>query len=261
MTVNHLNCLVFANGKIRALTTLRTPSLPEAGNTALHVCENPAAVLENRRLLAGMSLPLEQWVLPDQKHTNHIERVYAADRKKGAFEPQSAIEKTDGLYTTDPGTLIGVFTADCLGILFADPMTGLVGAVHSGWKGSVQGIVQVFIDALKKDGLFHPESLQVYFSPSLMQSSLEIGPEVAVQIEEMAKTHEIDLEGILVPGEGDRSFFDNQELNIRLLKKNGLPAANIHPSLIDTKTSPYGFSFRRDGRTCGEHFSCIWIEA
>ena len=260
MTVHHLNRIVFSNQIIHGVFTLRTPDAPEKGNLALHVCQDPNEVKKSRKLFAKDSLPLENWCLPWQKHTASIKRVFYGDRGKGAYQAHDSILETDGLYTTDPGLLIGVFTADCLGILFADPSIPLVAAVHSGWKGTVQAITLNLIEQLKKDGLFHPESLHVYFSPSLMPSSLEVGPEVVSQIEEMAQDKGLDLKGCILPGKGDRSFLDNQKVNVRMLESEGIPSSNIHLSNMDTKTSPYCFSYRRDGKQTGEHFSAIWID-
>lgn len=260
MSIHHLNRMVFTNQIIHGVLTLRTPDAPEKGNTALHVCLNPDDVMASRRLLAKDTLPLDQWCLPWQKHTAHTERVSRKDAGKGAFKAEDSVLETDGLYTTDPGLLIGVFTADCLGILFADPSVPLAAAVHSGWKGTAQAITLNLIETLKKEGLFHPESLHVYFSPSLMPSSLEVGPEVVDQIEQMARNKNLNIEGCILPGQNDRSFLDNQQVNVRMLESQGIPAKNIHVSSLDTRTSPYGFSYRRDGKQTGEHFSCIWID-
>lgn len=260
MSEKHVNCLAFARKNVQARMTLQTHGAPEAGNTALHVCQNPKSVMENRLVLARQTLPLDHWVLPWQKHTANIARVHQSDWKKGAFEAESSIMETDGLYTTDPDTLIGVFTADCLGILFLDETLPLAGAVHSGWKGTVQAIVLRMIEALQQDGLFSAETLHVYFSPSLMPSSLEVGPEVVSQIEEMALREHLDLEGCITPGQGDRSYLDNQVINVRMLEACGIPSDHIHQSNLDTKTSPWCFSYRRDGKECGEHLSCVWID-
>lgn len=260
MTVHHLNRLVFSDQIIHGCFTLRTPDAPESGNLALHVCQDPLDVMENRRRLQKDTLPLEKWCLPWQKHTATVARVTKADAGKGAFDAENSILETDGLYTTDPGLLIGVFTADCLGILLEDPTIPMVAAVHSGWKGTAQAILLRLLDALKQDELFHPETLQVYFSPSLLVHSLEVGPEVIDQVCEMAQVNRLSLEGCIHPGQADRSFLDNQLVNVRMLESQGIPPQNIHLSNLNTKTSPYGFSYRRDGHKTGEHFSCIWIE-
>lgn len=265
MNIKNLNGFLFKLSsspyQIRGAISLRTSQAPEQGNLALHVCQNPQDVLENRKIWQTQTLPLEQWVLPWQKHTANVKRIFSSDQGKGAYEATSSILQTDGLYTTDPNTLIGVFTADCLGILMADPTIPVIAAVHSGWKGTAQAITIQMFEALKEQNLFHPENLHLYFSPSLMASSLEVGPEVVDQIQEMAKKHDLDLRECILPGKADRSYLDNQRLNMRMALAYGIPIKNLHASNLDTKTNPYGFSYRRDGKKTGEHFSCIWIES
>ncbi len=265
MDAENLNALFFNRRnslyQIRGAFSLRTLDALEQGNLALHVCQNPESVLKNRKIWQAQTLPLENWVLPWQKHTARVQRIYAYDQGKGAYDATSSILETDGLYTTDPYTLIGVFTADCLGILMADPNVPVIAAVHSGWKGTAQAITIQMLEALKKDGLLNPKTLHLYFSPSLMRSSLEVGPEVIDQIQSMAKQYNLDLQGCVLPGPNDRSYLDNQLLNMRMALAYGIPIENLHASNLDTKTNEYGFSYRRDRKKTGEHFSCLWIES
>lgn len=265
MYAKNLNALLFSkrhsHHQIKGAFSLRTLQAPEQGNLALHVCQNPQDVLKSRMIWQNQTLPLENWVLPWQKHTARVQRVYASDQGKGAYEARTSILETDGLYTTDPNTLIGVFTADCLGILMADPSVPVIAAVHSGWRGTAQAITIQMLEALKKDGLLHPKTLHIYFSPSLMTSSLEVGPEVVEQIQEMANCYGLNLQDCIFPGQNDRSYLNNQAVNMRMALGYGIPLENLHASNLDTKTNPYGFSYRRDGKKTGEHFSCLWIES
>ena len=264
MYAKNLNTLLFkkrdSHYQINGAFSLRTLNAPEQGNLALHVCQNPQDVLKSRLIWQNQTLPLENWVLPWQKHTATVQRVYESDQGKGAYEADTSILETDGLYTTDPNTLIGVFTADCLGILMADPSVPVIAAVHSGWKGTAQAITIQMLEALKKDGLLHPKTLHIYFSPSLMTSSLEVGPEVIEQIQNMANFYNLDIRDFIIPGQGDRSYLDNQAINMQMASSYGIPLENLHASNLDTKTNSYGFSYRRDGKKTGEHFSCLWIE-
>ena len=260
MNRNSLIQNAFSCGKIRGGFTRRDIDAPEYGNTALHICISPEDVMINRNAIAQETLPLESWVLAGQKHTNHIVRVTKADRSKGAFDAQTAFQNTDGLYTTDPDVLIGVFTADCIGMLLYDPTIPLVAAVHSGWKGTVQAILSVLLKELQSQNLLHPESLQIRFSPSLMKDSFEVGPEVVSALQEMAKKENSSIDDAFFEGEGDRSFVDHQLIQKKILEAYGIPEENMHFSDQDTKTSPDCFSYRRDGRLCGEHFSWICID-
>ncbi len=241
--------------------TYRTASLYEYGNMAMHISRDPEKIAENRTLLASQTLPLSRWVLADQKHTANIARISEADAGRGAFSMEDAIACTDGLYTTESDLLIGVHTADCLGIVLLDPAIPLAAVVHSGWKGTCQAILLRMLEALKTDNLLHPDTLQAYFAPSLLQSDLEVGPEVIEQIEAMAKREGLDASLYIEKGEGDRSFLDNQGLNIAMLEKFQVPADNIHPSSLSTKKEPSCFSYRRDSRFGGEHFTFAWIQS
>lgn len=261
MNRNHLNLEPFSCSAIHGGYTLQTPEVPERGSLALHICDNPEDVLNARALLAQDTLPLDHWVLAWQKHTGRVVRVSAQDRGRGALEAESSILETDGLYTTDPDVLIGVFTADCLGILLYDPAVPFVAAVHSGWRGTAQAILIHLLEALKKDGLLHPATLQVRFSPSLMKDSFEVQEDVVEAFEKMAKEYDLDLSDVIFPQKNGRFLIDHQALQIHMLQKYGIPAENIHLSSTDTKTSPECFSYRRDGRNCGEHFSWIYIDS
>jgi len=145
---------------------------------ALHVCQDPVAVLENRRILADQTLPLDHWALPWQKHTANSHRVTAAERGRGAADKDTSIMDVDAVWTTEPDTLVGVFTADCVGLLVADPGIPLVACIHSGWKGTAQAITLKTMRELISVGGLDPARAQAWFSPSILQDSLEVGPEV-----------------------------------------------------------------------------------
>lgn len=226
---------------------------------ALHICKNPEDILINRQTLAKNTLPLSQWVLPGQKHTANIRRVTQADAGKGSRDKETAIENTDALYTTEENLLIGVFTADCLGIVLADETIPLVCTVHSGWRGTAQAILHKTLVKLKEEGLLHPETLQVYFSPSLLKASLEVGMEV---IEAMKPLEEIDInvDAFHSPELLGKCFLDNQGLNIQMCLNMGIPKQNIHPSVLDTKKEAQCFSFRVERENMGEHFTYAFIK-
>ena len=73
---------------------------------------------------------------------------------------------SDGMVTSVPGVLISVHVADCIPILFADPIAHLVGAVHAGWKGTVGNIVERTVSVLQSHGS-SPENLLVAIGPHI----------------------------------------------------------------------------------------------
>lgn len=235
---------------------------PDQNNMALHVCNDPQGVLENRRQLEKETLPLDRWALAWQKHTDQFYHVTHKDIGKGAFDKHTSILNVDALYTTEPEILIGVFTADCLGILVYDPTTPCVCTIHSGWKGTVQKITDKTVSHLIQKQLLHPQTTQVYFGPSLQFDSLEIGQDVIEQIQ----TIDMDTAPFLKRISDDKALFDNQGLNIQMLKDLNIPLENIHPSSYDTlKDTQDTFSYRMNNRLkefpkCGEHFIYGYIQ-
>ena len=235
---------------------------PDQNNMALHVCNDPQGVLENRRQLEKETLPLDRWALAWQKHTDQFYHVTHKDIGKGAFDKHTSILNVDALYTTEPEILIGVFTADCLGILVYDPTTPCVCTIHSGWKGTVQKITDKTVSHLIQKQLLHPQTTQVYFGPSLQFDSLEIGQDVIEQIQ----TIDMDTAPFLKQISDDKALFDNQGLNIQMLKDLKIPLENIHPSSYDTlKDTQDTFSYRMNNRLkefpkCREHFIYGYIQ-
>ena len=235
---------------------------PDQNNMALHVCNDPQGVLENRRQLEKETLPLDRWALAWQKHTDQFYHVTHKDIGKGAFNKHTSIMNVDALYTTEPEILIGVFTADCLGILVYDPTTPCICTIHSGWKGTVQKITDKTVSHLIQKQLLHPQTTQVYFGPSLQFDSLEIGPDVIAQIQAI----DMDTTPFLKRISDDKALFDNQGLNIQMLKDLKIPMENIHPSSYDTlKDTQDTFSYRMNNRLkefpkCGEHFIYGYIQ-
>ncbi|MCF0260814.1 MAG: laccase domain-containing protein [Erysipelotrichaceae bacterium] len=255
----HVSKAEICTGRIHGGITMRDLSAPENGNQALHVCQNPEEVLKNRRALAEETLPLERWALIWQKHTDNFVRVDSSHAGRGALDKNDSIMNADAVYTTDPEVLIGVYTADCLGLLLCDESTPLVGAIHSGWKGTVRNIVYKTLRYLLEENLVHPETLQVFFSPSIGYDSFEIGPDVREQLLESGKEIGLDYSDLFKKGEEDRWFADHQAMNLRVLHLLGIPEQNIHSSSTDTKTTDTAFSFRRDQSCTGEHFTYGWI--
>lgn len=254
--------IVWNQNIIYGATTLKDAQKPDQNNMALHVCNDPKGVMKNRFELEKETLPLDHWALPWQKHTANYYRVTKNDLTKGAYDKESSIMDVDALYTTEPEILIGVFTADCLGILLIDESTPCLCVIHSGWKGSVQMITRKTVCHLIQEGLLHPENTKAFFSPSLQVSSLEIGMEVVEQIQDLP----MDTAPFLHPLSKEKALFDNQGLNAKMLMDLGIPKENIHLSDMDTLTDAQNcFSYRRNNRTrefpkCGEHFTFGYIK-
>ena len=84
--------------------------------------------------------------------------------------------KADAIVTSTPGIAIGILTADCAPVLFADPSAGVIGAAHAGWKGALAGVTDSTIAAMEKLGARRDHILAV-IGPTISQASYEVGPD------------------------------------------------------------------------------------
>jgi len=90
--------------------------------------------------------------------------------------PLSARPKADALVTQTPGVTLGILTADCAPVLFADPAAGVIGAAHAGWKGALGGVLQATVTAMENLGA-RRQDISAALGPCIRQASYEVGPE------------------------------------------------------------------------------------
>ncbi len=129
--------------------------------------DDPAAVAENRARSMAALAPGVRLVTLAQIHSAAIHTVGAGwdfgTRKDG-----------DGLVTALAGVALGVLTADCAPVLFADAESGVIGAAHAGWKGAVAGVLENTIAAMAKLGA-RPGRIAAAIGPAISQSNYEVG--------------------------------------------------------------------------------------
>jgi hypothetical protein len=130
----------------------------------------PGRVAENRaRMCAQLGLPPDRLVSLYQIHSAEVVTVEA---------PFAAAQrpKADAMVTRVPGLALGIATADCGPILFADPENGVVGAAHAGWKGALTGVIGATVAAMEALGARRHQIVAV-LGPTISQTSYEVGPD------------------------------------------------------------------------------------
>ena len=88
--------------------------------------------------------------------------------------------KADGFVTTKPGIGLGILTADCTPVLFADRIHPVIGAAHAGWRGALSGVTSAVIDSMVSLGA-RRETIMVAIGPTISQENYEVGPELHAQ--------------------------------------------------------------------------------
>lgn len=81
--------------------------------------------------------------------------------------------EADALATATPGLLLGILTADCVPVLFADQKAGVVAAAHAGWKGALAGVTDSAIEAMEALGA-RRENIAAVTGPCIQQVSYEV---------------------------------------------------------------------------------------
>ncbi|PSL41453.1 hypothetical protein B0H99_102137 [Planomicrobium soli] len=226
---------------------------PEAGNMALHVCEDPEAVLGNRRnLAASLNIQLEDFICANQTHSANFQKVTLAHKGMGAERVETAIKETDALYTYDSNILLTSFSADCVPVLFCHQSTGLIGAVHSGWQGTVKEITLKLFEYLQQAESCPPEDFHVQIGAALSQEKFEVDEDVYLQFKNLGYAEEF----IYFNGKTRKYHIDNQLAVQKQCELAGIPLEQITVDRTCTFVSPEGFSYRQN-RNSGRHLSFI----
>jgi polyphenol oxidase len=132
--------------------------------------DDPEAVRENRRrAMKQFELSPEALVTLYQVHSPTVVEV------EQPWRPGSA-PKADGMVTAKRGLALGILTADCAPVLFADPEAGVIGAAHAGWRGAFTGVLEETVAAMKRLGAT-PGNIRAAIGPCIAQGSYEVGPE------------------------------------------------------------------------------------
>jgi polyphenol oxidase len=135
-------------------------------NVGLGSADDPLAVAENRRRAVGAVAPGAALTTVFQIHSPEVVVATAA-------WPDDARPHADALVTDRPGLALGILTADCAPVLFADIQAGVIGAAHAGWKGAIAGVTDAAIAAMEALGA-RRERIAAVVGPCIAQSSYEV---------------------------------------------------------------------------------------
>ncbi len=170
-------------------------------NVGLGSDDDRTAVIENRQRVVDAVLPGAQLCTLFQVHSADV--VILDGPPVEANRPRA-----DAMVTNRPGLLLGVLTADCGPVLFADEAAGVIGAAHAGWKGALGGVTDATIAAMEKLGA-QRDRIVTAIGPCIAQASYEVDEGFLVRFAEAnpenerffkaGRTghHQFDLEGYI----------------------------------------------------------------
>ena len=214
--------------------------------------DEDARVRENiHRMASVLGTDEAHMVLTKQTHTTNVRVVTAADAGYGVVR-ERPYDDVDGLITDVPGLALGIFAADCVPLLFVDPVHHVIGASHSGWRGTAMGIAAKAVAAMCREFGCDPAGIRAAIGPCIGLCCFEVGPEVP---EAMRNALGADAEPFFEP-RGEKYHVDLKGLNRLWLERAGLSEIDVCPDC--TKCQPERFwSHRAVGNQRGSQAAII----
>ena len=183
--------------------------------------DDPGNVAENYAILANaLGFSLENLVLTRQVHGDIVRVVTKADH---VSLDHHDYPESDALVTCDPGTALVVFTADCTPILLHDPVTGAVGAIHAGWRGTALDIAGKTVEKMVAEFGCRPENIRAAIGPNLSVCCFETDEDVP---QALLATFGQAVEDWIHPKE-DKFYVNLKEINAHALRRRGVQQVEI----------------------------------
>jgi len=234
-----------APSNVKALQTTRNGGLSldafASLNMGMHVGDDPIVVAKNRQLLSAY-LPSEPvWV-------NQVHGINVIDAAAS-----SCLQNADASYTNKPNVVCVTMTADCLPVLLCDQKGKVVAAVHAGWRGLCDGVIEAAVAKMQVP----VNEILAWLGPAIGPNAFEVGDEVRSQF--MARDAQAELAFV---ARSDKWLCNLYLIAQQRLQRMGV--TQIYGAGIDEDFCTYSdearfFSYRRDNVT-GRMASLIWLE-
>ena len=151
-------------------------------NLAFRLEDKEENVLENyRRFCGALGVDYRRVSCPDQVHKTEILVAREADAGDGILREKSHVE-IDAQITNVPELPLIVFAADCVPILFADPVRRAIGTAHAGWRGTVAGIAAKTVGKMTEVYGSDPGDIRVMIGPSAGPEGYEVDESTAAEV-------------------------------------------------------------------------------
>jgi YfiH family protein len=221
------------------------------GDFSLHVLEN------RHRMANAVDIPLDSFVMANQVHGVNIEIVTKKHRSCGALYKDNSLLATDGMITSEPELCLFVMGADCVPLIFFDPVNNIIGAAHAGWRGTIQNMAAAMVYKMNTTFKCDPANIKVGIGPSIGPCCYNVGKEVENAVIQKFGT----TEGFIVKtNTGDNMVFDLWFTNRYQLVEAGIMDEHIETSGICTRCNQnHFFSSRSDNGNTGRFGAGIML--
>ena len=167
-----------------------------------------AVSINRNRVAAALGLAPAALVSLNQTHSATVVTL---------TEPFTTRPQADAMVTAIPGIGLGILTADCQPVLFADPKAHVIGATHAGWRGAKDGVLEATVDAMEALGAKR-ENITAVIGPTISQPVYEVGPEFfEAFIDDDPQSARFFINGV-----DDRMLFDLPGYGLHRLRTAGV---------------------------------------
>lgn len=209
-------------------------------NLSYRVGDDIEIVQQNRRIFFE-AMSIDEKNVTFQKQTHSTKSNYV---KEPAF-----FNDSDALYTNIKNNFLALSLADCIPVFLYEPKAKIVAAIHSGWKGTLNGITTLTIEKIIDEFSIDVKNIFAYIGPGISAENFEVGKDVADLFEENVKM-KINR----------KYFIDLKKHNFLQLIKIGVPKGNIEVSDYCTyKEKDLFHSYRRDRDKSGRMLGVIGL--
>ena len=192
--------------------------------------QSEIVAINRARVADAMQVPADHLITVHQVHSIEVAVVDG---------PLSDRPRADAMVTRTPGLALGILTADCLPVLLADPVAGVIGAVHAGWRGALDGVLEAVLEAMEGLGAQRGD-ISAVIGPAISQAAYEVGPEFLDEF----LAEDPGFSRFFAGGTGERMQFDLAGFGLHRLRSAGVGYAEWtrHCTYADADRF---YSFRR----------------
>lgn len=206
----------------------------KANKGALPPNEYNKAMDSYKRICNSLNEDYINIVKTNQNHTDNVKIVNEKINKEFMDINLEEYKDTDGMITNKQNLMLSTTNADCILLLFFDPVTKTIANVHSGWKGTLQRISAKTVEKMQKEFSCKPENIICCICPSIRKCHFEVDKDVEEMFEKEFQDLQISKETEIMEKQKDKEKWniDTVLINKIILEQEGLKPENIIDSGI-----------------------------
>lgn len=211
-----------------------------------------------KELAAAIKSNYTHIIKPSQMHTKNVKCIEVKQSKEWPDFNSSKLNNTDGLITNIPNLMLSTMNADCILLLFYDPIKNVIANIHSGWKGTLQRISIETVNKMQKKYGSSPKDIICCMCPSIHKCHFEVEKEVKDKFKkEFSELNNFIFETI----PNKKWNIDTININKKMLMNAGLREKNIIDSgICSICNSEQIHSYRAEGKNYGLATAIIEIK-